>query len=220
MIWENLCIGAVEYLNCSTRSGNRVPKSPSGKKRTDQFQIYSPATLISNQASATARKKPPSALPSCLLKLQERQVAGSCCPIEILDTPRVSKKYKRHDYYSTQQSLSFYINRENNSSTHFRVKEIYSRVESDNKYRCKRNFEGTSQLAVPQHPRRIPKAVDRCEMSIIVYTRAWNGRVNTRANLANAAGRIKSFLAAVQVSPGPSFLPASQIGSLLVKVDK
>lgn len=71
MIWENVCI--IEYSNCSTHeSRNRVPKSPSGKKRTDQFQIYSLAALIRNLASAPTRKKPLSPLPSCLLKLRER----------------------------------------------------------------------------------------------------------------------------------------------------
>lgn len=128
IISENVCI--IEYSNYSTHEPrNRVPKSPSGKKRTDQFQIYSPAALISNLASAPARKKPLSPLPSCLLKLRERRFL-------LLDgdfryaSPRAYQRNAKGTTIIQHSNLSFYINRENNSSITFsREKNIPSRRE-------------------------------------------------------------------------------------------
>lgn len=134
IISENVCIIESSYSSYSTREPrNRVPKSPSGKKRTDQFQIYNPAALISNLASAPAEKKAAFSPPVSASRSSESSV-DSCCSMEILDTPRRIREMQRAQLLFSTAISRFALIARTIVLSHFRARKIYPRVESKSEY--------------------------------------------------------------------------------------
>lgn len=180
-------------------SPNRLPA-----KRADQFQIYSPAALITNLASETARKNTVSPTPF------PASWGSESGKLSVLSASRsIKARYRAMLLYNESCNvrvqegktrlylIAIFINRENNSRLSSRL-NVYSASTVVANIDV-RNFERTSQLDV----RRVASSgseveVSRCETRIIVYicicVRTRETALLTHVRIRRTQRGIKSFL--------------------------